>query len=63
MGAFVPLACSKLRIALGENTWSHSAKLEALSNYSIWKFRIKSVFQRDDCWELIEPVTDGLIIP
>jgi len=40
-------------MAATEGTFAESVKLTGSANYSAWKFREKSILQREDLWELV----------
>lgn len=32
-----------------------STKLSGVSNYSVWKFRIRTILQKEDLWDVVVP--------
>jgi hypothetical protein len=39
-------------------TIDNSSKFEGVSNYDIWKFKIKTILMREDFWDLVNPAVD-----
>jgi hypothetical protein len=40
----------------GEQTvLGDSTKLSGVSNYSVWKFRIRTILQKEDLWDVVVP--------
>jgi hypothetical protein len=43
-------------------TMGESSKLSGVANYSVWKFRIRNVLQKEDLWETVVPTLGQLVV-
>ena len=47
-------------MALRDGVIGDSSKLEGISNYSIWSFKMQSLLNRDDVWRVVDPPSKTL---
>jgi hypothetical protein len=52
-------------VAAESQSMSETTKLAGVSNYSVWRFRVKNILQKEDLWAVVEPppLAPGTVVP